>query len=307
MSSSPEAEALASMSAGQMLRQARLKAGVHLAVLSVHLKVPVKQLEALEADDLDPTKGPVFYRGLTASVCRQLGVDAAPILKLLPRLSGQLEPVKRLELPSGSASASFKRDSANRQHLPAGWIALAAALLALSLFFIWMPAATSWAEQHLASLSWFSRAANETVTQEIEVQPPVTSLPGPAASQEGPAPAPQPPTPPAAEAARPAVQMPAPPAAPAAPNPGSNASASGRQATWVFTATGESWLELRDATNSVVWRGVLKAGDTQRLESPVPVRVVVGRAQVVTATLRGQAFDLQPHTQANVARFEVKE
>jgi cytoskeleton protein RodZ len=28
---------------------------------------------------------------------------------------------------------------------------------------------------------------------------------------------------------------------------------------------------------------------------------------VVTATLRGQPFDLKPHTQVTVARFEVKE
>jgi cytoskeleton protein RodZ len=39
----------------------------------------------------------------------------------------------------------------------------------------------------------------------------------------------------------------------------------------------------------------------------LPVSVVVGRAQVVSATLRGQAFDLKPHTQVTVARFEVKE
>ena len=57
--------------AGQLLRQARQKTGMHLAVLSVTLKVPVRQLEALEADELDPGKGPVFYRGLASSMCRQ--------------------------------------------------------------------------------------------------------------------------------------------------------------------------------------------------------------------------------------------
>jgi cytoskeleton protein RodZ len=76
---------------------------------------------------------------------------------------------------------------------------------------------------------------------------------------------------------------------------------------WVFAASAESWLELRDAQNSVVWSGVLKAGETTRIESPLPVRVVVGRAQAVSVTLRGAAFDLKPHTQVAVARFEVKE
>jgi O-acetylhomoserine/O-acetylserine sulfhydrylase-like pyridoxal-dependent enzyme len=53
--------------------------------------------------------------------------------------------------------------------------------------------------------------------------------------------------------------------------------------------------------------GLLKAGDTTQIDSPLPVRVVVGRAQSVSVTLRGEAFDLKPHTQVTVARFEVKE
>jgi cytoskeleton protein RodZ len=76
---------------------------------------------------------------------------------------------------------------------------------------------------------------------------------------------------------------------------------------WVFSASGDSWLEVRNAQKAVVWSGVVKAGESTRIQSPLPVSVVVGRAQVVTATLRGQAFDLKPHTQVTVARFEVKE
>jgi len=52
---------------------------------------------------------------------------------------------------------------------------------------------------------------------------------------------------------------------------------------------------------------VLKAGESTRIQSSLPVSVVVGRAQAVTATFRGQPFDLKPHTQVTVARFEVKE
>lgn len=79
--------------AGQLLRQARLKANVHLAVLPVTLKVPVRQLEALEADELDMSKGPAFYRGLASSVCRHLHADPAPVLALLPQATTRLKPV----------------------------------------------------------------------------------------------------------------------------------------------------------------------------------------------------------------------
>ena len=76
------------LTAGQLIRAARQKKGVHLAVLSVNLKVPVRQLEALEADQHDSGKGPVFVRALASSVCRQLQMDPAPVLALLPQAPG---------------------------------------------------------------------------------------------------------------------------------------------------------------------------------------------------------------------------
>lgn len=308
MSSSPETEANQTLTAGQLLRQARLKAGVHLAVLSIHLKVPVKQLEALEADDLDPSKGPVFYRSLTASVCRHLGIDPAPILKLLPRLSGQLEPVKRLQLPAGSDSASFNRHASYRQNFPSGLLWLAALFLGLTAFFIWMPSAASWAEQHLHSFSFFGQSATEQESQEPGLQPPVTGLSASESTAERK-------DLPSASATAPTIdsvlvspQVPSNQISPGEkPSKLEVPSTSTNMAQWVFTATAESWLELRSSNNSVIWSGVLNPGDTRRIETPLPVRVVVGRAQVVNATLRGQVFDLKPHTQATVARFEVKE
>lgn len=307
MSSNTESEAIQALTAGQMLRQARLKAGVHLAVLSVHLKVPVKQLEALEADDLDPLKGPVFYRGLTASVCRQLGVDAAPILQLLPRLSGHLEPVKRLDLPTSGLSANFNRDPSHRQNFPSGLLWLAGILVALIAFFVWMPAATPWLEQHLHSFSFFNRPNSEQVTQEISLQMPPGGMAGQVTTAEVKEASSPSGTPSLAEASATSTQMP-PAQAASLPNaPKQEASPSSGMAEWVFTASAESWLELRNAKDVVIWSGFLNAGDTRRIESPLPVRVVVGRAQVVRVTLRGQVVDLKPHTQATVARFEVKE
>ena len=119
------------------------------------------------------------------------------------------------------------------------------------------------------------------------------------------------PSPAAAPAALPASAAQAKAAASAAATPpvatAGSATATGPTPEWVFSASGDSWLEVRNAQKAVVWSGVVKAGESTRIQSPLPVSVVVGRAQVVTATLRGQPFDLKPHTQVTVARFEVKE
>jgi len=180
---------------------------------------------------------------------------------------------------------------------------LGALLLALTLAFVWMPSPLQWTWLEGVKLPWASPDSPAEVTQDVQMVPSLlsansTSVPVPVVplSPSG-------------------AVMPSALSAPALPNLTTTPTDSGpavlskpaNSVPWVFSASAESWLELRDAQNSVVWSGVLKAGETTRIESPLPVRVVVGRAQAVSVTLRGAAFDLKPHTQVAVARFEVKE
>lgn len=73
---------------GQLLRAAREAAGLHVAALAVSLKVPVRQIEALELGQFDRLPDPTFARALAASICRQLRIDSKPILDQLPQLRG---------------------------------------------------------------------------------------------------------------------------------------------------------------------------------------------------------------------------
>jgi cytoskeleton protein RodZ len=301
MTSHSESETPPILSAGQLLREARLKAGVHVAVLSVNLKVPVRQLEALEANEFDADKGPVFYRGLAASVCRQLNLDPAPVLALLPRPSGQLAAGKHMLQPTAAPRLSKSESFQTRSSLKV--FGLGALLLALTLAFVWMPSPLQWTWLEGVKLPWASSDSPAEVTQEVQMVPSQVSSNAVSVS------APVVPLSPSVAVMPPSVTASVLPNSPTAANsPGAAVlPKSANTVPWVFTASAESWLELRDAQNSVVWSGVLKAGETMRIESPLPVRVVVGRAQAVSVTLRGAAFDLKPHTQVAVARFEVKE
>lgn len=306
-------QSVPTITAGQMLREARLKAGVHVAVLSVNLKVPVRQLEALEANAFDADKGPVFYRGLASSVCRQLNLDPAPVLALLPRPSGQLAALKHIQHPSTLTHTPMSRTGTFQPKLTSKVVWLGAFLLALTLSFVWMPSPLQWGWLDVSRLLWTDSDTTVEVIQDVRVAPTPSSTDGAAART---------PT----ELLNPsAVSLPpsglAPVLAPVASSlaqvqeananknsgVGLSAAPAVKSVAWVFKASAESWLELRDAQNVVVWSGLLKAGETTRIDSPLPVRVVVGRAQSVSVTLRGEAFDLKPHTQVTVARFEVKE
>ncbi len=329
--SNPTMDALAStlqeqVSAGQMLKAARQKAGVELSVLSKKLKVPVKQLEALESDDIDAAKGIVFFRGLAAAVCRHLQTDAAPILALMPSTPLLFSPQKTV----GQSTAPVMhfgtmRTSPSRQKRSVGLWALG--MLVVIAALLWLPAPSQWlwlddVHDWVASMGQNDlnpdSAASESTAQ-IHKDRSMSEQQGALASVALPVPLSQAADPSTSATAR--TPSPAPasaagsptPFAASAPTPSANKDKApvktGQSASvaWVFTASADSWIELRNGPSAVVWSGVVKAGQSQQVQSPLPVIVVVGRAQGVSVTLRGQPFDLKPHTQVTVARFEVKE
>ena len=75
-------------SAGTMLREARQARGVHIAALSVSIKVSQRKLELLEQDRLSELPDATFARALAQTMCRSLKIDAAPVLAALPQASG---------------------------------------------------------------------------------------------------------------------------------------------------------------------------------------------------------------------------
>ena len=129
-----------SASAGALLRQCREAQGFKLDVLAQALRVAPAKLEALEADRLDELPDAMFARALTLAVCRQLKVDATPVLALLPgqdvsRLAAKNErgldfPLDR---PSFLPQSSFV--AVARLFSPMRWAAVAVLALALVIGF----------------------------------------------------------------------------------------------------------------------------------------------------------------------------
>jgi (E)-4-hydroxy-3-methylbut-2-enyl-diphosphate synthase len=96
--------------AGDLAASRRAKAqGLHIAALAVSLKVPVRKLEALEADRLDLLPDAVFVRALASSVCRTLKMDPAPVLERLPQTAAP-----RLVRDSGGINTPFRAPSDGR-------------------------------------------------------------------------------------------------------------------------------------------------------------------------------------------------
>jgi|GEM_PF-177927 len=90
------------------------------------------------------------------------------------------------------------------------------------------------------------------------------------------------------------------PADPAAPAP----SVVGNQLQ--FNVTAASWVEVRDASGSVVLSSTLQPGVSPQVDATPPVRVVIGNAKGVSLNWQGKAVDLGPHQRGNVARLTLE-
>lgn len=278
ISAAPEpAQATPPDSAGAILRAARLAQKLSIEQLAERLKVSPRKLEALEAERHDILSDPVFTRALAASVCRTLLIDAEPVLARLPQPRPTLISVDDAGLNTtfhepyhGLGRASFWHD---RTTIGIAVLVLLAAALAIVI--------------------WPRRASD------------ASGASSPAAAQQGASAPPAAATVSGALTAPASVSAPTPKAEPAAPAPVQKA-APLDAAPLTLKASGTSWVQVTDAKGVVQLHKTMQAGEEASVGGDLPLTVAIGRADLISVTVRSQPFDLSAVSKSNVARFEVK-
>jgi len=299
------------LSAGQMLRQAREAAGLHIAVLAMTLKLPLKRLEALEAERWDQLPDPVFVRAMASSVCRALKVDAAPILAKLPE--GRKHIANRSEelgLNQPYRTSSVPGATPLKEHLSKPIAILTGLIFLVALVVYVFPDID--VQSYFTSMSSSDKAqfpvepANSGVKLETtEIILPSSDTPAPAVSETKPLSS-NPSSPSLAPLSTPAA-LATPLAIPVAAKP---PVLTGEQL--VFRAKDTSWVEVVDSKGGVILRRNLEKNEVVGLSIPSssggagPLSVVVGRSDATEVSVRGKPFVMEAVTRENVARFEVK-
>jgi len=290
--------------AGALLKEAREAQGLHIAALAVTLKVPVKKLEALEAGRFEELPDMVFARSLAMSVCRALKVDPAPIMASLPESKATPFKAKETDL-----NTTFK-ESGPASHR--GLLAQISTPLGLAVLFLVVAISVIllWPE---TSLLDEEATASTDAAQPVAINAAPATGPSQDTASESAAPSFPPPLPVAGQTlAQVAADQPVAPVSTAqAAMPAVALAASGTDAVMPaavleLTGRGESWVEVTDATGQSRLRRMILNGEVIRVAGTLPLAVTVGRADVVSVSVRGKPFDLTPLARENVARFEVK-
>lgn len=273
---------------GQQLRQAREAMGLQVGDIAQTLKLGPKQVEALEGGDWQSLPGQTFIRGFVRNYARLVQLDSAP---LMLQLNSVLEkPVDNLSVQD-VRPASMPHSGGNASRRDRAVVLIGGILVALaSAVYFLMPADLGPLRDGIQSLlDSLSRKEVPAPAPAVEpVFPPGTT--------------PQ-------QIMNPQALVPAetPAAAVAQPNelvPAANGGVAAPQLRFLFDK--ESWLEVRDRDNKVVFSQRLPAGTDQTVSGQGPLSLTVGYAPGVKVFWHGQAVDLAPHTKGDVARLVLE-
>lgn len=279
---------------GARLRVAREMRQMSVDEVAQALKLGPRQVEALESGNWHGLPGQTFVRGFVRNYARLLQIDPAP---LMDHLDATLEkPVDSLHVPAGRpATMPTGQPRRDRTVVVAGVVLVVLAALAYALL-----------PNDLSALRERAQGLIDSVSRK-EPAPEAAAGSAPTAAPAAPEAVFPPGTTPQQvmnpQAQAPAEMAPAPLAAPAVAA-AAPAAAADAQLRFVFAK--ESWVEVRDRDNKVVYSQRSPAGAEQSVGGQGPLSLVIGNATGVKLFWRGQAIDLAPHTKGEVARLVLE-
>lgn len=284
----PPADAPIEPRVGEILRQAREARGLTLADVATTLKLGERQLDALERNDWQSLPGTTFIRGFVRNYARLLQLNPVP---LMAALDAMLErPTVRLDIPHSASGempqpAGYGIPRKEKRVILAG---VALVLLAIAVYFL-LPGDISvlrgQAQTFLDSLA----------RKEASAVPASDSAAKPAADPV------LPPNTTVQQVMHPAALPPSDAAVPAAAVPPAQAVAD--LAPLRFVIDRQSWVEVKDRDQNILFSQRLEPGIEQPVEGKGPFSIVVGFAPGVRLFWMGKPVDLTPHTRGDVARL----
>lgn len=254
---------------GQRLRSAREAAGLSVADVATRLKMPVRIVEALEAEDWSRIGAPVFVRGQLRSYSRMLGLPIEPV-----QAASGVAPIEPTHLV-----AHWRTPLLQRVADQVGGRLVYIVITALIVLPVWVAT-----RSHLDN--------SDELAAPLDV--PADKL---AAAQQADA------------AAQPAAREPSTVVASMVPPrqsvPAPAAPASSTAPELSLRLNDDSWVQIRGKDGSTIEEALLKSGETRTYPAANVDRVVLGNAKAVEVQRNGQAQDLTPFMRASVARFTV--
>ncbi len=262
------------VSVGRVLSLAREGAGMSVEEAAAKLRLSVRQVTALEADDASVLPSPAFVRGFIRNYAKLLELNAEELLQAYPGQSGQGQPVN-ISLQSENIPIHTQEKRLWLPYLMASMVVGVA--LAGWLFYM------EYADQTLRK----DASANPVETKPTAVAAVPQPLPVELTPEQVSAAA----VPVAVSAVQPETLQPAVPAT---------------SAKLVLTVKESSWISVTDRDGKELLNKSHPAGSQAVVEGVPPFSIIIGNSAGVALSYNDKPVDLVPYTKANVARLTLE-
>jgi len=283
-------------SPGALLHAERRRQNFSIGDVSRHLKLSVRQVEALERDEYKMFGGPVFVHGFLRNYAKLLGLDAGSLIAAADRkmaVDGKARELQNVQVDEVAQQHPVS-DEAQKSVIP---VLIAAAVL-IAAVGGWMlmredkPApeetpASMVAQTESPDLANSEDRAPLTEPGADVPEPPPMRQPTSTASTEGRAIS-------QSSASMDSRSVPV------------SAVREGPVGVLQFDFFEESWVEITDRYGDVIYSDLNPAGVSRRVSGYPPLTVVIGNANGTVLTYNDKAIDLAPHTRVDVARLTVE-
>lgn len=298
-------------SVGEWLKLARETQKLSIGDIAAKLRMGVKQVQALEASDYSTLPKGTFLRGFVRNYAKSVGLNQDAVLEMLARTNPDASPAaaSQVVVPV-QQNIRVTRTPINWMN-PNAWLGGVLVLAIAGAGYYWWE---------------FIRKPRAAVAQTLATPAPLQpAVSAPAAAPTPPAPTDStssaigtPPSESPADATKTAVDSVAQPTiapapvdpvpAPVVPSPEKNIEKPLRKGTALvgFTFSGDSWVEVVDATGRTVLSRKYQAGEADEVIGRPPFSITVGHANVTRMAYNGREVDLTPHTRGAVARMSLK-
>lgn len=283
-------------SVGQQLRTARQTKGLSADEVAKALKLSLRQVVALEADDWSSLPCTTIIRGFVRNYARLLGIDAGLLMTALDQQTMPQGP--ELEMSVGTPVNLPQEGKVDRRDFARVLSGLLVLVLAVAAYFFFPQ------ELWLSTLSALKPATQsaevvaekEPVAEPVAAKTPETAVVSPDAQPAAVSPA----SPTPAVAASAAAATPPPASAPA------NTLANNSVSVLKFSFAQPSWVEVRDRNGQIIFSKKNDGGTEREVEGLPPFAVIIGNAGFVTLQYKGKAVDLSKRSRDDVARLTLE-
>ncbi len=295
------------LTAGQLLRAGRIKAGFELSQIAQSLKVPVTRIVALENDSPISPNDITFMRVLANSLCHKFQINAQEVLLFLPKKNTQSSNTTTDLIDSPKLVVNLKDNSyaaiKNQKNDGMGFLHhfTHPAVVWVSLFLVGTLAVLFTPKIDFSGFSGLNAIPKTTAgvgVNESKIMPvPIIALQAtPVLQTEN------------STTDTPIITV-MPKTLPPTPIANTPVATDARtDAFFNIKASAETWVSVRDDHGKSMVNKAIKAGEFLEIPKTAGViSVTIGRADAVEVHVHGKPFDVMSisATHGNVARFEV--